>query len=56
MREIGIDIQNDLLTIDEAEQLLRNIKNEINDLKGYAAKCDKTKNDKNIVLKNVKIP
>ena len=54
--ELGLDIRNGLMTINEARQLQRDMKNEINDLKRYAAKFDKTKNDKNAVLENVMIP
>ena len=55
LRKFEREIQNGLITIDEARQLRRNMKKEINDLKGYAAKSDKTKNDKEKVLKNFKI-
>ena len=56
MRELGIDIRNGLLILDKAKQVQRDMKNEINDLKNYVAKSDRTKNIKNKVLENVKIP
>ena len=53
LRELGIDIRNGLLTLDEAKQLQRDMKNKINELKNYAGKSDRTKNIKNKVLENV---
>ena len=56
LRELGNDMQNGSLTLDEAKEIKRQMKHEINDLKNYAAKSDKTKNIKNKVLENVKMP
>ena len=56
LREFGSDIQNGLITIDEAKQLQKDMEKEINNLKGYVEKSDKIENDKNKVLKNVKLP
>ena len=56
LREFGRDIQYCLITTDEAKQLQRDMKKEINDLKGYDEKSDRTKNDKEKFLKNVKLP
>ena len=44
------------MTTDEAKELKRKLKNDINNLKGYPAKTEKTKDAKNEVLKNVKFP
>ena len=56
LTEFGRDIQNGLITLNEAKKTRRNMKKEIDDLKGYAAKTDKTKDTKNKVVKNVKLP
>ena len=56
LREFGRDIQNGLITIDEPKKLQKDMKKEIDNLKNYSPKSDKTKNDKNKVLKNVKLP
>ena len=56
LREFGRDLQNGLITIDEPKKLQKGMKKEVDDLKNYSPKSDKTKNDKNKVLKNVKLP
>ena len=56
VREIALEIRNGLMTTDEAKELKRQMKKEINDLKGYPAKSEKTKNTKNKVLENTKLP
>ena len=51
MREIGLNIRNGLMTIDEAKELKRKMKNNIDKLKIHSAKTDDTKNKKIKTLK-----
>ena len=55
-REFGRDIQNGLITLNKAKQLQKDMKKEINDLKGYTTKYDRAKKAKERLLKNVKLP
>ena len=55
-RELGIDIRNGLMTIDEAKELKRQMKRDIDNLKNYSAKSDKANNIKSKFLENVRIP
>ena len=56
LREFGRDIQNGLIKLDEARKLQRDMKKEIDDLKGYTAKINDIKIYKNKVLENLKLP
>ena len=44
------------MTIDEAKELKRQMKRDIDNLKNYSAKSDQTKNIKSKFLENVRIP
>ena len=54
MREFGRDIQNGLITLDEAKKLQKSMKREIAELDNYAAKSNDIKKYKSKVLDNAK--